>query len=291
MNIEILSDTGYPGNIQKKKSNFYLQAVSYLIVSLGALGVALPFLWMLSTSFKEPAHIFSFPPQWLPIPLTLQNYHDALTILPFNRFLFNTVFVAVLVIAGQLLSCSLGAYAFAKLRFPGSSLIFSMYLSTLMVPEIVTIIPNFVLIKNLNWIDTYQALIVPNLFGTAFGTFLLRQFFIGLPDELMEAAKLDGCGTLRTIFRIVMPLSKPALTSLGIFTLVKVWNDFMWPLTVINSTDKKTLAIGLTSFQGLVVSNWGIIMAGAVYTMIPLILLFLFAQRYFIEGIALTGIK
>src|SRR5690554_1968748 len=215
----------------------------------------------------------------------------AFTVLPFARFLLNTILVAIFIMIGQILSCTLGAFAFARLKFPGSDLIFSMYLSTLMVPEIVRIIPNFILIKSFNWIDIYKALIVPNLFGTAFGTFLLRQFFFTIPEELIEAAKLDGYCVLRIIFKIIMPLSKPALTSLGIYVLVQVWNDFMWPLTVINSTEMKTLAIGLTSFQGLVVNNWGVIMAGAVYTMVPMVLVFLFAQKYFIEGMTMTGLK
>lgn len=269
----------------------WFNVLSYLILFIGVFVVGLPFFWMLSTSLKEPANIFAFPPQWFPAPITFRNYYEAITILPFARFLLNTVLVAFFILIGQVLSCTLGAFAFARLKFPGSDLIFSMYLSTLMVPEIVRIIPNFILIKSFNWIDTYKALIVPNLFGTAFGTFLLRQFFLTIPEELIEAAKLDGYGVLRIIFKIIMPLSKPALTTLGIYVLVQVWNDFMWPLTVINSTEKKTLAIGLTSFQGLVVNNWGVIMAGAVYTMAPMVLLFLFAQKYFIEGISLTGFK
>ena len=269
----------------------WFKIISYLIISIGTFLVALPFFWMLSTSLKEPANIFAFPPKWFPAPITFRNYYEAITVLPFARFLLNTILVAVFIVIGQVLSCSLGAFAFARLKFPGSNLIFSMYLSTLMVPEIVTLIPNFILIKTFNWIDTYNALIAPNLFGTAFGTFLLRQFFLTIPEELIEAAKIDGYGVLRIIFQIIMPLSKPALTSLGIYVLVKVWNDFMWPLTVINSTEMKTLAIGLTSFQGLVVSNWGVIMAGAVYTMVPLVLVFLFAQKYFIEGMTMTGFK
>ena len=269
----------------------WFKILSYLIISTGACLVALPFFWMLSTSLKEPANIFAFPPKWFPVPITFRNYNEAITVLPFARFLFNTILVAVFIVIGQVLSCSLGAFAFARLKFPGSNLIFSMYLSTLMVPEIVTLIPNFILIKTFNWIDTYNALIVPNLFGTAFGTFLLRQFYLTIPEELIEAAKIDGYGVLRIIFKIIMPLSKPALTSLGIYILVKVWNDFMWPLTVINSTEMKTLAIGLTSFQGLVVNNWGVIMAGTVYTMVPLVFVFLFAQKYFIEGMTLTGLK
>ena len=265
--------------------------VSHVVVWGGALLILLPFIWMLLTSFKQPAAVFEYPPRWIPKPFVIGNYTEALNALPFNRFLLNTAFVATLVVLGQVISCSLGAFAFAKLRFPGSDLLFSMYLATLMVPEIVTIIPNFVLMRFLHWIDTYQALIVPSFFGTAFGTFFLRQFFLTFPDELLDAAKIDGCGVLTTIYRIVIPLSKPALVSLAIFVLVKVWNDFMWPLTVINSTEKKTLAIGLASFQGLIVSNWGVIMAGAVYTMLPLVAMFVFAQRYFIQGIALTGMK
>lgn len=281
----------YPAVAEGRNPNRKFEFLAYWVIGCGALMVVLPFFWMVTTSFKDPGAIFAFPPKWLPIPFTIRNYHEALTALPFNRFLLNTAFIAAVIVLGQILSCTLGAYAFAKLKFPGADLIFSMYLSTLMVPEIVTIIPNFILIKSLRWIDTYQALIVPNLFGTAFGTFLLRQFFTGIPNELIEASKLDGCGVLRIIFRVVVPLSKPALTSLGIFTLVKVWNDFMWPLTVVNSTEMKTLAIGLTSFQGLVVNNWGVVMAGAVYTMIPLVVVFLCAQKYFIEGITLTGMK
>lgn len=220
----------------------------------------------------------------------IKNYVLTWKAVPFARFYLNSLFVAVCITLGQLLTCSLGAYAFARLRFPLRNHLFIAYIATMMIPGIVTMIPVFIIIKYLNWLDTYYALICPFLFS-AYGTFLLRQFFLTLPGELEESAKLDGAGYLRIFTYIAIPLSKPALATLAIFTFIASWLSFMWPVIVINSLNMQPLPVGLKSFQGMFQTDWGLLMAGSLLSIVPMILIFLFNQRYFVEGIKLTGLK
>jgi multiple sugar transport system permease protein len=266
-----------------------VQAVSYILLTLGAIVMIVPFLWMLSTSLKTQTQIFVFPPQWIPQPLGWANYPQVVQVMPFGRFLANTAIVAVSITVLNLLTSSLAGYAFARLRMPGRDALFLAYLATLMIPGQVTLIPNFLIVKYLGWIDTYQALIIPQIFS-AFGTFLLRQFFLGIPQELEAAARIDGSGSFGIYSRIILPLSGPALATLGIFTFTAQWNNFLWPLIVTNNIDMRTLTVGLQTLQGQFSVQWPLLMAGTVISLIPLLIAFLFAQRYFVQGIAVTGL-
>ncbi len=274
----------YPGTLRLK------QAAAHLFLSLGGLVMIVPFLWMLSTSLKSDQQAYVFPPIWIPTPIVWANYSTIWDALPFDRFILNSTIVAVCVTIGQLITCSLGAFAFARLRFPGREKLFVLYLATLMIPFQVTMIPIFIMIKELKWLDTYQGLIVPAIFSP-YGTFLLRQFFLGIPRELEDAAKIDGCGYLRIYTQIILPLSKPALATLGIFVFMGSWNSFLWPLLIVNSLTMKTLPLGISYLLGQYTIYWNLLMAGATIALVPILVVFFFGQRYFIEGITLTGLK
>ena len=265
------------------------RALSYVVLGAGAAIMLLPFVWMVSTSLKTPADIFVYPPQWLPNPVRWSNYADVMHVLPFGRYVLNTTLVATSVTALHLLVSSLAAYAFARLRFPGRNRLFLAYLATLMVPGQVTLIPNFLIVKYLGWIDTYQALIVPQAFS-AFGTFLLRQFFLTIPRELEDAARIDGASALGVYWRIILPLSGPALATLGVFTFTAQWNNFLWPLIVINDEQLRTLTVGLRALVGQFTVQYQLLMAGSVIALVPMLVVFLLAQRFFVRGIALTGL-
>ena len=260
-----------------------------LLYGLAALTLA-PFLWMVLTSFKDIGEIFSYPPTWWPERFSLDNYVDAFSAAPFGRFYFNSLLVAVTVTLGQLVTCSLAAYAFARMEFRGRDVLFYVFLGTMMVPAHVTMIPSFMILHGLGLVDTYGALIVPGL-ASAFGTFLLRQFFLGLPRELEEAAFMDGAGRFRVLWQIVLPLAKPALATLAVFTFMGVFNDFIWALIVINSQELYTVQLGLAIFRDRYSTEWGSLMAGSVVATLPILLLFLVAQKHFIQGIALSGLK
>lgn len=266
------------------------RTTSYLVLSVVGVTMLVPFLWMLSTSLKDSSSAFDFPPKWIPHPATWRNYLDAWTSVPFGRFYFNSILVGVLTTAGQVLTSALAAYGFARLRFPGRDKLFLAYLATMMIPGSVTMIPVFILIKQMGLIDSYTALILPGIFS-AYGTFLLRQFFMTLPRDLEEAARIDGCSLFGIFWKIILPLSKPALATLTTFTFMGSWNNFMWPLIVVNSMDKMTLPVGLQSFQSLYSTEWTLLMAGSIIVLIPVVVVFLMCQRYFIEGIQMGAIK
>ncbi|MBI1925826.1 carbohydrate ABC transporter permease [Candidatus Poribacteria bacterium] len=273
--------------VKRRVKSFF----AYLLLAAGAVFALLPFFWMVSTSLKTPDQVFVYPPQWIPNPLTLDNYRQVWQLLPFGLFLANTILITGAVTIGSVLSCSLAGYAFARLEWPGRERIFLLYLGTMMIPGAVTMIPVFSIIRAFHWIDTYWALIVPGLFGSAFGTFLLRQFFMTIPKELEEAALIDGCNHFQIYWRIVLPLSKPALATLAVFDFIAMWNSFLWPLIVVNSTRMRTLTIGLSYLQGLYTTDYNLMMAGSVISLIPLLIVFFALQRYFVQGIALTGMK
>jgi multiple sugar transport system permease protein len=257
----------------------------------GAAGVTLlPFVWMVLTSFKDIGDILQYPPTWFPNDVRFENYLHALAAAPFGRFYFNSLFVAVAVTAGQLVTCSLAAYAFARMTFRGRDILFLVFLGTMMIPPQVTIIPAFMVLYWLGWIDTYAALIVPGL-ASAFGTFLLRQFFLTIPKELEEAAFLDGCSRMGVLFRVIIPLSKPALATLAIFTFMYVFNDFLWALIVTNSEEMRTVQLGLAIFRDRYTTEWDKLMAGSVMATLPVLFVFFLGQKYFIKGITLSGLK
>lgn len=271
------------------------KTLAYILLTVGGITMIIPFLWMLSTSLKEPTSVFTYSFNLIPKPLILDSYIKIwqLKHVPFLRFYFNSIFVAICVTAGQVITSSLAAYGFARLRFPGRDKLFFAYLATMMVPGSVTIVPLYALMKILGWIDTYKALVLPAMF-TAYGTFMLRQFFMTLPRDLEDAAKMDGCSLLGIYWRIILPLSKPALATLTTFVFLGNWASFMWPLLVTNSAEMKTLPIGLAYFQEIyqhAQPNYSLLMAGSVMVMLPVVIIFVFNQRFFIEGIKLTGIK
>lgn len=265
--------------------------VHCVLIVLGA-AMVVPFLWMISTSLKGYHEIFRYPPTWLPDRPQWSNYLAVWKLAPFGRFYLNSLLVGILTTGGQVITGVLAAYAFARLDFWGRDRVFMLFLATLMVPTQVTLIPTYIVMSKIGWINTYQGLIVPFL-STAFSVFLLRQFFLTVPPELEEAAIVDGCGKLRFIFTILMPLAKPAIASVALFGFLGSWNSYLWPLIVINSNNMRTLPIGLRYFvsQQGGGSEWHYLMAASLIVMLPVLLVFFFAQKQFIEGIASTGIK
>ncbi len=264
---------------------------AYLILGLVGLSMLVPFGWMLVASLRDKTEFFRQVGSLFPSGMHWENYLAAWVTVPFGSFFANSVLVAVLVTLGQLITCSFAAYAFARMRFRGREALFVAYLATMMVPAQVTMIPLFILMVKLRWIDSYAALIVPFLTG-AYGCFLLRQFFLTIPQELEDAARIDGASHWVTYLRIIIPLSKPALAAFGVITFLGSWNSFIWPLIVINRPSMKTIPIGLQSLQGFYGDgNWAVLMAGAVIAALPMLIIFILAQKQFIEGIALTGLK
>jgi len=264
--------------------------LNHVLIYSMALITLIPFLWMLMTSFKDLNDIFLYPPKWLPSRLHFDNYSRAFAAAPFGRYYLNSLLVAAAVTLGQLATCSLAAYAFARMRFRGRDLLFIIFLGTMMIPGQVTMIPSFMILYWLGWIDTYKALIIPGL-ASAFGTFLLRQFFLTIPKELEEAAFLDGCSRFHVLTKIILPLARPALATLAIFTFMGVFNDFLWALIVVNSEEIRTVQLGLSIFRDRYITEWDLLMAGSVTAVLPILVVFFFAQKYFIKGITLSGLK
>ena len=261
-----------------------------LLAVFGAL-MAFPFFWMLRTSLLREVDAAVFPPIWLPSYLDLGGYFGVFTVQPFGRYILNSAFVAVTVMAAQLVTASLGAYAFARLQFPGRDKLFLLYLATMLIPAEVTIVPTFVLVSRVHLVDSLAGLIIPGIFSV-FITFLLRQFFLTIPFELEDAAKMDGAGYFRRYAQIVMPLSQPALATAAIFIFIGTWRNFLWPLIIIRTRELRTVPIGLAAIQ----QEQGHtdvpqLMAGSVMAIVPVIVVFLFLQRYYIEGVAMSGIK
>ncbi|MFP4058462.1 MAG: carbohydrate ABC transporter permease [Candidatus Brocadiia bacterium] len=261
-------------------------------VLVGLLAVFLgPFFWLVSTSFKSDEAMFRMPPQWVPSPVVLEHYQRAFTEFPMLRYLGNTMVIVVCSTLGTLVSCSMAAYAFSRLRWPDRGLFFGLLLATMMLPAQVTMVPVYILFSKLGWVDTFLPLIVPAFFANAFFVFLLRQFFLTIPEELLEAARLDGASEWRVFWQIVLPLSKPALLTVLIFASLRAWNDFMGPLIYLSSEHNRTLALGLAHLRGVQGTEWGLLMAAAMLMVLPALVLFFVAQRFFIEGITLTGTK
>lgn len=263
--------------------------VSYLLMT--AIGIVLitPLLWMVFTSLKPMEEIVRYPPTFFPEKIVWQNYLDTITAFPFWRYARNTLLITVLVVFGNVLSNSFIAYGFAKLDFPGKKLMFALVLSTMMIPGFVTMIPQYVLFSKIGWVGTYLPLIVPSFFGNAFNIFLMRQFYLSINDELIEAAEIDGANHFYIWSHLMLPLTKPALITIAINSFNAAWNDFLGPLLYIQDQEKYTLQIGLQVFQNQATTQWNYLMAGATLVLIPTILMFFFAQRYFIEGMDLTG--
>lgn len=268
-------------------SNVRGLALHALLLAGGVVMLA-PLVWMLSSSLKEPGDIFLYPPEWLPRPIVWQNYLQTITVMPFGRYYLNSIIQAVGVTALQLLTSSLAAFAFARLRFRGRDWLFLLYIATMMIPFPVTMIPNFIIMRVLHWIDTYRALILPPAFS-AFSTFLLRQYFMSIPLEFDDAARVDGASSWRIWWQVILPLSGPALATLGIFTFLGQWNNFLWPLIVTNADHMRTLPVGLAAFQGQYRIEWHLLMAGSVISLIPILIIYIIGQKWFVRGITLSG--
>ncbi len=268
-----------------KWSNLLVHAV----LSAGALVMIIPFLWMLTLSLK-PAALTHQPPYLIPTHFEVSNYQKAWQAAPFARYYLNSIIMTAGIVLGQVILSSLAAYAFARLRFPGRETLFLVFLATMMVPFHVILIPSYLIIDRLGWIDSYAALIVPRMVS-AFGIFLLRQYYQGIPRELDEAAMIDGASRLGIWWRIIVPLSGPGLATLGIFAFMFAWNDFLWPLVVINDPNMRTVQLGLAMFQGRYGTQWTLLMAGTVTATLPTLVVFLFGQRWFIQSVAQSGVK
>lgn len=267
-----------------------LSGLLYFVLLLLALTMLLPFLWMVSTSLMEELEVFQFPPKLLPDNPRWANYPEALTSLPFARFFLNSFIITAFTVTGHLVFCSMAAYAFARLEFPGRDKLFIVFLSAMMVPLVIILIPRFLLIHALGWVDTYQGIISTEIVSV-WGIFLLRQFFLTIPRELEDAARIDGASEFTIFRRIILPLSKPALATLAVISFVDSWKNFLWPLIVTSSLEMRPVEVGISSFHSLYISNWPYQMAAAVTAIIPLIIIFFLTQKYFIRGITMTGLK
>lgn len=257
----------------------------------GALVFALPFVWLVSTSLKADRQIFAWPPVWIPNPVIWGNYPAVFRYAPLHKYFVNTMVIAVAHVFGAVITSSAAAYGFSRLRAPGRDAIFMVMISQMMVPSIVTLVPLYILFAKLGWVNTFLPLALPALMGTPFHIFMLRQFFMTIPMELEEAALIDGASRLRTFWTIVLPLSGPALATVAIFSFMSAWNDFTGPLIFLNAREKYTLALGLQAFMFERRTMWGLLMAASTMMIAPILIVFFLAQKYFIQGIALTGMK
>lgn len=275
-----------------KRSKIHLgKLMSQLLLIFFACIFLMPLLWQISSSLKLPEDVFKYPPEWIPDPVRWQNYPEAVKRMPFFTYLKNTIIVSVLPVFGQLLSCSLVAYSFTKIPWKGGKVLFPIVLATIMLPFQVTMIPVYGIWTKLNLVNTFWPLILPSLFGGASNIFLLRQFYKTIPDSYIDSARIDGAGEARILFQIMMPLSKPILTTIALFTFIGGWNDFQGPLLYLNDGDKFTLAIGLQVFLQEHNSEWELLMAASTLFMLPMIVIFFIGQKQFIKGIVMTGFK
>jgi multiple sugar transport system permease protein len=272
----------------------FFRVVGYLVLIIVALMMVVPFLWMVSTSLKPSGTQFSYPPEIIPTHFDFGNYHRLFTLVPFGRYFVNTAIITSAIVIGQLIICSMAAYGFARLNFMGRDTLFVLYLATMMIPFQVTLIPTFLMVFRLGWVNTYQGMIIPGI-SSAFGIFLLRQAFLGVPKDYQDAARLDGASEWRIYAEIFLPLNGPALATLGVFSFMGAWTDLLWPLLIARDQNLRTLELGLAYFNASTSAfrqvNWPLMMAAAVVVMLPVLIVYGFAQRYFVKGISLSGVK
>ena len=293
MSAPTTSRTRLPYWRTRRGQDMIAKSISLLLALAGSAIIMIPFFWMLSTALKKPSELYMDPPVWIPMPPQWRNFVDALTLVPFATYAKNTFIIVVLVMIGTLLSCSFSAYGFARLRAPGRNLIFGLLLATLMLPSAVTLVPTYLMFNKLGWINSVLPLTVPSFFGNAFYIFLLRQFYATVPAELEEAARIDGASPYRIWWHIMLPLSKPVLATVAVFTFIGTYNDFFGPLIYLTDEDKRTIAVALSYFQGSprMGPQRHLLMAAVTASIIPSLLIFIGAQRFFVKGIVMSGIK
>ncbi len=284
--------TTHPEPFEQKKTHVFSlkKPIAYFFLILGALVMIIPFIWMLSTSLKDQQQLFAWPPNWLPNPFVWNNYSEVWNRINFSLYGWNTIKITVAVTLGRLVLCSMAGYGFARMKFPGKDFLFLLTLATMMISAQITIVPNFIIMRYLGLVDTHFGVILPQL-ADGFSIFLMRQFFLTFPYELEDAAKLDGCNPFMFYTRILIPNSKPILATLAVMTFQGVWNDFLWPLVMLTSPEKRTLAVGLSYLVGQYTTRWDLQMAGSVLTVLPILVLYFILQKYFVQSIKMTGLK
>lgn len=276
---------------QRQTAALFPRVRAYLVLFFLLLVFLTPIYWMFATALKSEAQLFALPPQWVPAPLQFDNFSRVFQEVPFGRFFLNSATLVFWNVLGQVIACTLVAYGFARLRFPGRNILFLILLGTLMVPEQVTLVPQFILFARLGWINTYLPLILPAFTGSPFLIFLLRQYMMTIPFDLDEAAIIDGANRLQTLRYVILPLSMPALVLVAVFTFTGVWNDFLGPLIYLNDPDKFTVSLGLSFFRGARETSWHLLMAASLMSMIPPVVLFFIAQRRLLGGLSAVGLK
>jgi len=277
--------------VKKYWFKVFVRISQYTLLSFVGIIFVLPFIWMLLSSLKLPGEVMIYPPKWIPYPPVWSNYLKILELMPFSMFIVNSFKVAILSVIGEVFTCSLAAYAFARIKFPGREFLFLTLIMTMMFPGQVRIIPVFMIMKFLGWLDTHKPLIVPFWTAAAFGTFLIRQFFLSLPSELEDAARIDGCSRFGIYWKIFVPLSIPILVTLTVFSFITSWNDLLNPVVYLSSYRKMTLTVGLAYFRGQYSVKWELLMSGATLSVLPMLILYIVAQRYFVRAIVLSGLK
>jgi multiple sugar transport system permease protein len=275
----------------KRVATWLVLGLAYLLLVLTAISMIFPFYWMIATSLKSEARVFAFPPEWIPSPPILDSYKYIFTELPFTTYIFNSVKVSFLSTLGTVLSSSLAAYAFARVRFRGREVLFMLTLAALMIPAQVTMIPLYVVMTRIGWVDSHLPLIAPAYFGSAFGIFLMRQYFMTIPQELNDAAKIDGCSHFGVYWRIMLPLAKAVIATLALLSFMGSWNDLLGPVIYLYDGNLFTLPLALTRFRGQYYTEWANMMAGATVSLLPILVVFLFTQQYFVRGVVLSGLK
>jgi len=275
----------------RRRQNALMQGFAYIVCTVMAVAYVFPLYWMITTALKTDVEVFRVPPNLFPENPQWQNFLASTQYIPFWLYMYNTLVICALTIVGTVISCSLIAYGFARVKWPGRNLVFLIYLSTIMLPAQVTMIPLYIVFRQLGWVGTIWPLVVPAFFGNALYVFLLRQFMMTIPNELSDAARIDSAGELDIFWRIILPLIKPALATVALFTFVATYRDFLGPLIYLTEQNQWTISLGLKMFQNMYGAQWQLMMAAATLTMIPTVILFFLTQRTFIEGIALTGIK
>jgi multiple sugar transport system permease protein len=273
-----------------RRDSFTIKTFVYIFLIAGAATMLVPYLWMVVTSIKPLEEIQAYPPSFIVHNPTLEPYRDLFSMVPMVRYIFNSLFVASAITLFNVFATSLAGYAFAKHKFWGRDKLFLLFIGSLMIPWQVNIIPAFIIVKNLGWLNTYRGLIIPSMAWCAFGIFLNRQFIYSIPDDLIDAARIDGCSEFMIYRKVILPLIKPVIATLAIFTFLQQWNNFVWPLVIIHTSDMRTLPLALAVITGQFGSNFAMIMAGAVVATLPMLIVYILLQKYIIKGIAMTGL-